>query len=104
MNGKQLQDGAVKLARTKGYLAAHFTNVHDSRGFFRTAFAYDAKGFPDLILVGRKLVAVEVKGDGDRLRPEQAAWIAAFHHAGVDTMILTSKRWRDGEFERLLDA
>lgn len=101
MNGKQLSDAAVALARTKGYIAAHFRPA-PSRSGFVTPYSYDSKGFPDLILVGRKMLAIEVKGDGDSLRVEQKAWLAAFEKAGVETFVLTKKAWRAGELEAIL--
>jgi hypothetical protein len=101
VNGKQLSDAAVALARTKGYIAAHFRQAPSRSGFI-TPYSYDSKGFPDLILVGRKMLAVEVKGDGDSLRVEQKAWLAAFEKAGIETFVLTSKAWRAGELEELL--
>jgi hypothetical protein len=101
MNGKEISDGAVALARSKGYIAAHFSpaRVRDS---FITNYAYDSKGFPDLILVGPKMLAVEVKGDGDRISEAQEGWLAAFERAGVETLVLTSKGWRNGELDALL--
>lgn len=102
MTGKQLQDAAVALARSKGYLAAHFSpaRVRDS---YITNYAYDAKGFPDLILVGKtKTVAVEVKGKGDSLSAEQLIWLSAFQRAGIETLVLTPKGWQAGELEAIL--
>jgi hypothetical protein len=101
MNGRQLSDAAVELAHTKGYIAAHFRPAPSRSGFI-TPYSYDSKGFPDLILVGPKMLAVEVKGDGDSLRPEQEMWLAAFEKAGVETFVLTSKAWREGKLEELL--
>lgn len=103
MNGKQIQDAAVKVARMKGFIVAHFTNVQDARGYYRTSFAYDAKGFPDLVLLGWKLVVVECKGDGDSIRPDQRKWLAGFEQAGIETLVLTSKLWKAGALEELLD-
>ena len=102
MNGKQLSDAAVELAHLRGYMVAHFTNVQDARGFYRTSFAYDAKGFPDLILVGPKVVAIEAKGDSDRISIEQKRWLEAFERAGVQTLVLTTKAYRLGALENLL--
>jgi hypothetical protein len=101
MKGKELQDAAVTLARTKGYMAAHFSpsRVRDS---FITNYAYDSKGFPDLILVGRKTIAVEVKGTGDKLSQEQINWLTVFADAGVETLVLTPKGWLAGELDALL--
>jgi len=103
MTGKQLSDAAVALAHTKGYIVAHF-RAAPSRSGFVTPYSYDSKGYPDLTLIGPKMIAVEVKGDGDNLRPEQEMWLAAFERAGIETFVLTSKAWRDGELEKLLDG
>lgn len=101
MSGKELQDAAVRLAQNKGYVCAHFSpaRVRDS---FITNYAYNSKGFPDLLLVGRKVIAVEVKGTGDRISKEQAAWLLAFEIAGVESLILTPEAWREGALDRLL--
>jgi hypothetical protein len=104
VKGKELQDAAVALARTKGYIAAHFSpaRVRDS---FITNYAYDSKGWPDLILVGRgRVIAVEVKGTGDSLSAEQTEWLARLSESGMKTLVLTPKGWRDGELEALLDG
>lgn len=106
MTGKMLQDAAVELARSKGYMAAHFRQAPSRSGYI-TPYSYDTKGFPDLVLVSpvvQRMVVVEVKGDGDRMRDEQWVWLAAFDAAGVPTLILTSKVWRAGELEVLLDG
>ncbi len=85
----------------KGYRCAHFSpaRVRDS---FITNYAYDSKGFPDLVLVGRKMVAVEVKGSGDSLSDAQVTWLSAFEFAGIETLVLTPKGWAAGELEAIL--
>ncbi len=101
MTGKVLQDAAAALARSMGYHCAHFSpsRVRDS---FITNYAYDSKGFPDLLLVGPKTVAVEVKGTGDSLSQHQRDWLARFEESGIETLVLTPKGWRDGELEAVL--
>jgi hypothetical protein len=101
MSGKMISDAAVDLAHSRGYIVAHFSpaRVRDS---FITNYAYDSKGYPDLTLVGPKMIVIEVKGDGDKLSPEQERWLEAFEKAGIQTMVLTSKAWREGELERIL--
>jgi hypothetical protein len=64
--------------------------------------AADGKGFPDLLLVRDRVVALEVKGDGDSLKPEQELWGKAFEAAGVDWLVVTPKLWRDGTVDRVL--
>lgn len=101
MSGKQIQDGAVEVARRHGYICAHFRPAPSRSGFI-TPYSYDSKGFPDLMLVGRKVIAVEVKGDGDRLRPEQERWLEGFAAAGIETLVLTAKGYREGALEAIL--
>lgn len=104
MNGKQIQDAAVAVARTMGYMAAHFRQAPSRSGFI-TPYSYDTKGFPDLVLVSRaraRMVVVEVKGRGDKLRAEQIVWLDWFSEAGVPTLVLDEKGWKAGELERLL--
>jgi len=98
-----IQEAAIDLGRARRYMVLHITSVKDSRGFHRTPVSADGKGFPDLLFVGRKVVAVEVKGDGDKLSEEQKVWLAQFEAAGIETLVLTSKAYRAGELEELLD-
>lgn len=64
--------------------------------------AADGKGFPDLLMVRERIVAVEVKGDGDKLSPEQEAWLEAFEKAGVETHVWKTKDWTGGQVELVL--
>ena len=103
MKGKDLQKGIVDLARTKGYRVAHFTAVEDARGVWRTPAKADGKGWPDLFLArpGRAC-AIEVKGDGDTVKPEQRAWLDVLEAAGVPCLVATPRGWRDGTVDRFL--
>jgi hypothetical protein len=103
LTGALIQAAAVEVARQRGYICAHFTPATVREGRMVTPYAYDTKGFPDLLLVGRKVVAVEVKGDGDTLRPAQKDWLDAFERAGIETLVLTSAAWREGKLEEVLD-
>lgn len=96
--------GIVDLGRTLGWRVAHFKPVLASypgaRKQWMTPVAADGKGFPDLLLVRERVIAVEVKGDGDRLRSEQQAWLDAFGIAGIETFVWTPKQWGPaGEIE-----
>src|SRR5690606_644046 len=88
LSGRDLQKGIIELARRHGWIAAHFTAVRTEHGW-RVPVAADGKGFPDLILVRDRLVAVEVKGDGDQLRPDQKRWLAALRISGVEAHVWT---------------
>lgn len=103
MKGKDLQKGIVDLARTFGYRVAHFTAVQDARGVWRTPAKADGVGWPDLFLVrpGRAC-AIEVKGDGDSLKPAQRDWLDALLAAGVESLVATPKGWAAGDVDRFL--
>lgn len=106
MNGKELQDAIVDEAHALGYIAAHFGAAQIRPGTFITKYAYDGKGFPDLVLVSprrRRVVFLEVKGRGDRIRTvEQDSWIAALEAAGAEIHVVRPKDWRDGVVTRIL--
>lgn len=102
MSGAVLQDAIVDLAWTLGWRVAHFRHARTASGAHLTPVAYDAKGWPDLTLVRDRIVCIEVKGDGDRLRPEQYDWLARLTAAGVETHVATPAMWRAGELDAVL--
>jgi hypothetical protein len=74
VTGDELTRTILEAAAVTGWRATHFRPARTSRGW-RTPLSGDT-GFPDLVLARRAIVlAPEVKGDGDRLRPEQRAWL-----------------------------
>ncbi len=101
LRGRPLQKGIIEVARRFGWKVAHTPPIQTERGW-RTAVAADGKGFPDLLMVRERVLVAEIKGDGDRLTEEQAAWIAAFASAGVEAHVWTPKDWREGRVEEAL--
>lgn len=101
VRGKDLQATVIDWAHRKGWHAAHFPAVETTKGW-RTAVAADAKGFPDIILVRDRIVAVEIKGDGDTLKPEQQQWRDWLQRAGVEHYVIQPKDWADGTVEAIL--
>lgn len=102
ISGKILQDSIVDLAHRLRWTAAHFRNARTADGRHLTAVAYDAKGYPDLTLVRERVVWIEVKGDGDSLRPEQREWISVLEGAGAEVYVATPRMWLDGELDPVL--
>ncbi len=100
IRGKALQKTVIDWAHTRGWHAAHFPAVETVKGW-RTAVAADAKGFPDIILVRERLIAVEIKGDGDSLKPDQIEWRDRFQRAGIEFYVVTPKDWPDNVMEIL---
>jgi len=101
LSGGPLQKEIIKQARLAGWIVAHFTAVRTEHGW-RVPVAADGKGFPDLVLVRDRLIAAEVKGDGDSLRPDQRKWLAALRLAGVEAHVWTPALWLDGTIESVL--
>lgn len=107
VSGKQIQDGIAQMARSKGYMVAHFSPGRvGPKDRWVTNYAYDSKGWPDLFMVkaGQPPVAMEVKGDGDSMSAEQDAWMLNLMRAGVTVCVVTKKDWQNGVVEQILDG
>lgn len=74
---KQWQATVVELARTLGFRVFH---PYDAR---RSAI-----GWPDLCLVGRKIIWLELKSATGKTTPAQDGWIAAIRKAGGEAYVL----------------
>lgn len=105
LRGKPLQKAIVAEARRQGWLVAHFYAVETTNRGWVTPVAADGKGFPDLLLVRDRVIAIEVKGDGDRMSPDQVKWQQAFSMAqGTQFVVATPAKWRDGTIDEILRA
>jgi hypothetical protein len=69
-----------------------------------TPVAGDGKGWPDLVLCGRRLLIRELKGTGGTTSADQKLWLAALLAAGVDVGIWTPADLRSGLIEAELRA
>lgn len=105
LRGKALQKAIIERARRTGWRVAHFPPISTTRGgrtYWLTPVAADGRGFLDLMLVRERVVYAEVKGDGDRIRPDQQAWITALRLAGQEVHVWTPASWRAGDVDRVL--
>lgn len=101
LRGAQLQKAIIDLGRQLGWRVAHFPPVQTERGW-RVPVGADGKGWPDLVLVRDRVLVMEVKGDGDYLKPEQELWLDAFRLAACEVFVATPTLWRDGTIEEAL--
>ncbi len=101
VRGKELQKSVITFARSKRWHCVHFPSVETKQGW-RTGVAADAKGWPDIILVRDRLVAIEIKGDGDSLSAEQREWGDRLQRAGVEYYVVRPKDWRNGTVDEIL--
>jgi hypothetical protein len=111
MSGKVLQATIIELAHMYGWRVAHFTSVlatgRDGQPRYRTPVSADGKGFPDLVLVRShdRVMFVEVKGDGDKVRPEQQQWLDDLRSCAIhDVYVWTPKELDDGSIAEALQV
>ena len=76
MSEAQLLAIIRQACRTLGLLCYH---THDSRR--------SEAGFPDLVIVGERVIYRELKSARGRVRPEQRVWLDALTAAGQDADI-----------------
>ena len=105
LRGKPLQAAIIDRARSLGWRVGHFPPISTTRGgktWWLTPVAADGKGFLDLLMLRDRPLVMEVKGDGDYLKPDQEQWLLAWRLAGVEAHVVTPAMWRDGEVEAIL--
>ena len=103
MTERDLQDWIVAAARLLGWRVAHFRPAWTEKGR-RTAGAYDAQGWPDLVLVRDRVVFAEVKVQRGRLQPDQAHWLDALREAGQEVYVWRTDDWLSGDIEAVLKS
>lgn len=89
-------DQIAMLAKLHQWRVAHF-RAGRTAGGWRTPCQYDAKGFPDLVLVRERILWVEVKRENGQLTDEQALWSQALFIAGADVRIWYPSDWPEIE-------
>lgn len=87
MNEKTFAHQIEYLLELGGWRWCHYEPAVRQSGAWATALRGD-RGEPDYRAVrGGRLIFVEIKGDGGRLRPDQTAWISDLLMAGVETYV-----------------
>lgn len=79
----------LDLARLLKWRPYH---THDSRR--------SNAGFPDLCLVRERVVWIELKSNGGKLRPDQTAWVEDLRRAKAEVYVFRPSDWP--EIERVL--
>jgi len=93
MTEAQLQDAIATYARTIGWTVAHFRPARTNQGW-RTAGAYDAAGFPDLVLVrGPRLIFAELKSHSGKVRPDQQWWLDRLETTPAEVYVWRPDDW-----------
>lgn len=89
----------IQLAQLQGWIVAHFRPARTAQGW-RTACQGDGKGFPDLVLVKRVVLFVELKVGRNQLSPEQRTWRDRLRRANATWLEWRPEDWP--EIERIL--
>lgn len=90
----EFQRAFLALAKTFGWLTAHFRASKNAAGRWQTAVQGDGAGFPDTILVrGKRLIAAELKVGKNKTTPEQDEWLEAFKGTGAETFVWYPADW-----------
>jgi hypothetical protein len=84
---RDVQNTVLEAAALGGWRVAHFRTAMTRSGQYITPVAADGKGFPDLLLVRDRVMAIECKSATGRMSPEQKEWKAAFENAGVEALV-----------------
>jgi len=93
MTEADLQSCVMDVCRSLHLLVYH---THDSRR--------SAAGFPDLVIVGRRLIVRELKTTRGKTTTDQDRWLAGLREAGVDAAVWRPSDWREGNVLRQLRA
>lgn len=105
LRGKPLQKAIIAEAQRQGWIVAHFYAVESKNRGWVTPCGANGKGFPDLLMVRDRVIAMEVKGDGDSMKPDQIKWQQAFSMAeGAQFVVATPAKWFDGTIDEILRA
>lgn len=99
MKEKDLLGSIIEQARARRWKVAHFASAPIMRGgriVWMTPVQADGKGFPDLLMVRERVLAVEVKGGSHKPTVEQSDWLIAMRMAGATTAVWTPREWDDG--------
>lgn len=92
MTERELLAEVVKMAKEHNLLIFH---AYDSR---KTT----GKGFPDLVILGKKLIAVELKSQHGGLTPEQVQWKYSLLAANIDFYTWKPQHLTEGTIEEIL--
>src|SRR5262245_43481649 len=101
MTEAELMNAIAEAARVLGWRVAHFRPGRTAHGW-RTAVAFDGKGWPDLAMVRERLLLVEVKTGRGKLSPEQEMWVGRLRLAGCEVYTWREADWTSGAVDEVL--
>lgn len=103
MTEDDLLQAVLDLCRLYHLRTLHIRPARTDRGW-RTPVAGDGAGYPDLTIVGTRVLFRELKADRGRIGPDQTAWITALREADQDAAVWRPGQWLDGTIRAELEA
>lgn len=100
MSEDELGRQVAKLAKRGGWRIMHVRRSRRTDGGWETATS--VKGWPDLEMVGPRIIWRELKGTGGRLSPDQEKVLGQLRAAGGDAGCWWPEDLYSGEIERTL--
>jgi hypothetical protein len=93
---REFQKAVIDLARTAGWLVAHFRPAQAQSGRWLTAMQGDV-GFPDLVASrGNRVLFAELKGQKGKLASDQATWVESLRqNPGIEVYVWRPSDWDD---------
>lgn len=105
MSEKELLSSVLDLCSRLRLRAAHFPPLLTPDGRWITSGQGDAKGFPDLVIVGPGgVLFAELKTDTGRVEPAQRMWLDALAAGAARVRVWRVRDWRSGAIARDLQA
>jgi hypothetical protein len=93
MTERQLQQSVTDLCRLFHLLCYH---TRDSRG--------SAAGFPDLVIIGSRIVYAELKSEHGKTTIQQRCWRDGIKEAGGTYYLWTPADWYSGDIRAVLES
>ena len=95
---EEFQRAVIDLARSLGWVVAHFRKVRvqrkDGTTYWETPVQADGAGFPDLLMLNRtRQIVAELKFGKNRPSEAQKAWLGRFGAAGVPWYVWYPADW-----------
>lgn len=101
MRESAFEKQVVGAAQLKGWRVAHFGVALTSSGRWLTPTKYDARGFPDLVLLRDRVIYAELKDATGRPSPAQNVWAQGLAAAGCEVYLWRPADW--AEIQAVLD-
>lgn len=92
------QRQVIDLAHLFAWKVAHFRPAQTTKGW-RTPVAADGAGWPDLVLVRDRILAVELKREKGKVAVAQQEWLDALQAAGAETHV-----WRPSDLDAVAET